>query len=514
MAHPSSHRLGPMKRRTFVQSAVATASIAALPALSRGAAPMSSPRYDFVIVGAGTAGLPAAVFASRRGARVLLIDAAEDIGGTLHLALGQVSAAGSRLQLARGIQDSPDAHFADVMRLSNGLCDPKVARLTVEQAPATINWLLDAGLQPLPDHPVRGESIGRDGYSTPRYLWAEDAGRAILAVIRKELAPEVASGRVTVQLGTRVSGLLTDAGGAVTGVRATQDGRELEFRGRHVLITTGGYAMNPVRFQQLVSLPPYAGTSYPFQQGDGLDLAVSVGGYLRGRELHRAGTGSILTSDRFPARVYARFGTVPQVRAPWEIWVNDAGRRFIREDEPLVNKREAALVEQPALRYRIVFDQAILDAAPIGIADWTKEKLLSHFDTHSMFTRADSLEALATRLGIDPAALGRTVREYNDAVRKRGGDALGRQHLPMPIEKGPFYAITHLGHSATSAAGVVVDGQMRVLRGDGQPVPNLYATGEVLGSGALLGNTFVPGMMLTPSLSIGRWLGQTLPIGA
>jgi fumarate reductase flavoprotein subunit len=99
-------------------------------------------------------------------------------------------------------------------------------------------------------------------------------------------------------------------------------------------------------------------------------------------------------------------------------------------------------------------------------------------------------------------------------VRKRGGDAFGREHLPKPIEKGPFYAITHLGHSATSAVGIVVDGDMRVLRGNGQPVPNLYATGEVLGSGALLGNAFVPGMMLTPSLSIGRRLGMTLPIGA
>jgi fumarate reductase flavoprotein subunit len=272
--------------------------------------------------------------------------------------------------------------------------------------------------------------------------------------------------------------------------------------------------MNPARVQQLVGVPPYAGTSYPFQQGDGLDLAVSVGGYLRGQELHRAGTGSILTSDRFPAKVYARFSTTPQTRAPWEIWVNDAGRRFIREDEPLVVKREQALLDQPGLRYRIIFDQAILDAAPVGIPNWTREQLLSHFDTHSMFTRADSLEALAARTGIDAAGLAQTVREYNEAVRKRGGDALGREHLPRPIEKGPFYAITHLGHSATSSTGVVVDGRMRVLRGNGQPIPNLYATGEVLGSGALLGNAFVPGMMLTPSLAIGRWLGMTLPVGA
>ena len=124
-----------MKRRTFVQSAAAAASVAALPSLSRGANAMASTRYDFVIVGAGTAGLPAAIFASRRGAKVLLIDAAEDVGGTLHLALGQVSAAGSTLQKSKGIKDSPDIHFDDVMRLSNGFADPNVARLTVTEAP-------------------------------------------------------------------------------------------------------------------------------------------------------------------------------------------------------------------------------------------------------------------------------------------------------------------------------------------------------------------------------------------
>jgi fumarate reductase flavoprotein subunit len=83
----------------------------------------------------------------------------------------------------------------------------------------------------------------------------------------------------------------------------------------------------------------------------------------------------------------------------------------------------------------------------------------------------------------------------------------------MPIgERGPYFAVTHLGHSATSSAGVVVDEQLRVVRGNGEPIPNFYAAGEVLGSGATLGNAFAPGMMLTPALALGRWLGMTLPI--
>ncbi len=502
-----------MQRRSFIkQAAASAAALSVLPTLGRSAT-LAATRWDYVIVGAGTAGLPAAIFASRRGARVLLVDAAADVGGTLHLANGQIAAAGTRTQAAKGIVDTPDMHFEEIMRLSNGLADRRLARLTADEAPKTLNWLLDAGLVPLPDHPVTGDAPGRKAYVTPRYIWGKEEGRAILAVVRRELAPEVASGRVAVQLRTRVNGLILSPSGAVEGVRAQCDGHEFEFRGRHILVTTGGYAMNPVKFEQLVGVPPYSGTSYPFQLGDGLDLAVSVGGYLRGQELHRAGTGSILTSDRFPSKVYAKFNTTPQSRLPWEIWVNDRGERFIREDEPLVVKREQALLQQPALRYRIVFDQAVLDAAPIGITGWTREQYLAHFGSHSMFIRADSLEALAEKTGIDAAGLAKSVREYNEAVKKKGGDRLGREHLPLPIAKAPFYAITHLGTSATSATGVVVDEQLRVLRGSGQPVPNLYAAGEVLGSGATLGNAFVPGMMLTPALTFGRLLGERLPIG-
>ncbi|MEZ5515753.1 MAG: FAD-dependent oxidoreductase [Steroidobacteraceae bacterium] len=502
-----------MHRRKFVVTAGALAAASSLPGWTRVLEEREATRWDYIIVGAGTAGLPAAIFASRRGARVLLVDAANDVGGTLHLANGQVSAAGTRTQIAKGIQDTPDDHYADIVRLSHGLADRNVARLTADEAPQTLNWLLDNGLTPLADHPVTGDSPGRKAYQIPRYLWGREEGRALLAVVRRELAPEVASGRVAVQLGTRVRGLIASASGTVEGVRAEVDGASVEFRGRHVLLTTGGYAMNPQRFEQLAGVPPYAGTSYPHSQGDGLDLAVSVGGYLRGQELHRSGTGSILTSDAFPAKVYARFITVPQTRQPWEIWVNDRGERFVREDEPLVVARERALIKQPGVRYRIVFDQAILDAAPVGIPNWTREKLLSHFESHAMFTRAATLEELARRNSMNTDGLARTVQAYNAAVAKRGGDSLGREHLPLPIVKPPFYAITHLGHSATSSTGVMIDKDLRVLRGNGEPVPNLYAAGEVLGSGATLGDAFVPGMMLTPALVLGRLLGERLPLG-
>ena len=495
-----------MKRRYFLGGALGVAGAAALDASAAATASSPAP-YDLIVIGAGTAGIPAAIFASRRGAKVLLVDAADDIGGTLHLANGQVSAAGTHVQVAKGIKDSPRQHYEDVMALSRGLADANVVRLTAEQAPATVNWLLDSGLTPLPDHPVTGDSPGRKAYSVPRYLWGAGEGRDILAVLRRELAPEVASGRVRLALKTRVEQLISD-GSRVVGVRAAG----LTAHGRHVLVTTGGYAMNAALFRELSGVPAYAAASYPHSQGDAFGWAREVGAQLRGQSLHRPGTGSVLTSFNYPAKVYVRFETRPQRRLPWEIWVNEQGRRFIREDEPLVNNRTSALLSQSNLRYHIIFDQAILDAAPPGLPAWDRAKLIQHFDNHPMFVRADSLDALAERAGISAAALKETVSSYNRSVALQG-DFLGREHLPMAIAKPPYFAICHLGHSATSSTGLVVDEQLRVTNANGEPIQGLYAAGEVLGSGATLGDAFAPGMMLTPALALGRWLGLTLSLG-
>ena len=468
-------------------------------------------RWDYIIVGAGTAGLPAAIHASRRGASVLLLEAADKLGGTLNMANGQISAAGTRLQEAKGIVDSPDRHFEDIMEITFGEADPAIIRRTVDLAPDTLNWLLDQGLAPLPGHPVTGASPGRAGYSVPRYFWAAEEGRAILKVVLEEFDREVPNGHVATQLNTRVTGLLTTDSGAVEGVRAESGDQEWTFRGRHVLLTSGGYAMNPDMFELLTGYPAYAAGSWPHSQGDGLDLAVSVGGWLRGQHLHRAGTGSILSSAEFPAKVYARFATVPQQRLPWEIWVNDSGERFIREDEPLVRPRARAVLGLPNLRYVIVFDENIFSSAPPGLPQFSREEFLAHCENHPMFARAGSLDELAAVADVDAAGLAQTVRDYNKAVAS-GEDPLGREHLPAPIAQPPFYAVTHLGSSATSSAGVAVNRDHQVLRGNQEPVPGLYAAGEILGAGVTLGSAFAPGMMLTPALSVGRWLGMTLPI--
>jgi len=84
----------------------------------------------------------------------------------------------------------------------------------------------------------------------------------------------------------------------------------------------------------------------------------------------------------------------------------------------------------------------------------------------------------------------------------------GRKHMPLPIAKPPFYAIRMQGTQLLSFAGLTVNPQLQVLKGNGQAIPNLYAAGEVLGAGATTGFGIVNGMLLTPALVFGRMIGE------
>jgi len=120
------------------------------------------------------------------------------------------------------------------------------------------------------------------------------------------------------------------------------------------------------------------------------------------------------------------------------------------------------------------------------------------------------LEALAQAAGIDAAGLAASVAAYNAAIETGAPDPMGRQHRPLPVKQGPFYAVRVQGTSISSTVGLAVDTELRVIDKDAKPIANLYAAGELLGSGQTMGDSFCGGMMATPALTFGRLLGQRL----
>jgi fumarate reductase flavoprotein subunit len=455
--------------------------------------------WDLVVVGAGTAGIPCATEAAQRGARVLLLEKQSDVGGTLHVSGGHLSAGGTRRQRERQIDDSPEAHFADLRRIAHGTGRADLMKLATQLAPTTVDWLEDQGFEF--DEATPRIVYGHEPYSTPRTYYGPDGGRTILGVLRRVLE----ASDVVVRMETRVEKLVVERG-HVTGV-LTAEGEEI--CGKAVVLATGGYGADPDLFEQLDGRPLFT-SAVSGSTGDGLRLATAVGAAIKGAGTFIPTFGGLGEADDEHRVLWdERPRLVAAERPPWEIYVDRRGRRFVAEDEPSIDVKERKLAELPDLTFWVVLDRRGLEASAPIVRRWSIEDLLGMANRRVGIWSAPTLRALAEKSGIDPAGLEEGVRAYNHSVEV-GHDTLGRKFLPAPIAKPPFVSLRNHGVTLITFCGVDVDGDLRVRSESGQVIEGLYAIGEVIGAGATSGNAFCGGMMVTPAISFGRWLGARI----
>lgn len=498
-----------LSKRDFMKTAALTTGAMAIGGTQTAFA--ADTVFDIIVIGAGTAGIPLAAAAAERGANVLLIEKSGQVGGTLFLSGGHVAAAGTRMQARMGIEDSADLHYSDIMRLSNGLADPALSRMFVDNAAPTMDWLEDYGFMVRDGEPVTGAD--HNDFSARRYYQGPEFGISLLKALRKPFDAAYATGRIKLLLWTGAVELIQDRTRAVTGVVVEgPDGTRADYRGRNVVITSGGYTANPKMFKALTGKPLYSRWSYQFSQGKGIELGLAAGGVLRGAE-YQMMAPTLLRDRNYPSPVEP-FNPVtdPRRREIWEIQVNAQGHRFMREEHPNIDVREVAFTRQPGVRSWIVFDQEILERAPTMFPTRTKAEIAASLNFHPLIAKAATLEELALKTQLPPTALKATIADYNSGV-KSGRDRFGREFLPAPIARGPFYAVELSSSSVVGFGGLKVDPQLRVLDTGGAPIPNLHAAGEVLGLAATCGNVFVSGGAVTPALIFGRLLGQRLPVG-
>ena len=497
-----------LSKRFFLAGAGATLALSSQTFSSREAMAQNVV-WDLIVVGGGTAGMPAAMFAADRGARVLLIDIAPQLGGTMDRSSGQVAAAGTVWQKEQGIEDSADAHFDDVMRINRNTSDPRLTRLLVDNAADTLNWFAARGFKVMDNHPVLGG--GHEPFTTRRYQWSPDRARAFQNIMDPIIEEAQAKGNLKVLLDTGAVDLVQDETGAVVGVVTENDtGERIDYRSKFVLLASGGCASNPRMFENLHGVPLYCEVAYPYSQGQGITLGLGAGGYVRGGDKYATLFGAVMENEHFPAPRLVGANLAPERRPPWEVYVNVNGKRFIREDEPSVAHREYTLGLQPGHRHWAIFDQEILDTAPPFLPRWSREKLDDAFIDHPMFAKGETVGELAVKAGVNPYNLEREISDYNENLSYGLADKMGRQHRPLTVAKGPFYAIRLQGWNVMSYAGLGVDGQLRVTREDGSPIPNLYAAGEVIGNASTSGHALTNGMGVTPALTFGRLLGQRI----
>ncbi len=472
-------------------------------------------KADVLVIGAGTAGMPCAIEAATAGAAVLVVEKASDVGGTLWLSGGQLSAGGSRLQAERGIVDSVQQHYADILRIGGEPIDKALARRAAELAPHTVDWLQDLGFPFDPACPALVPD--HEYYSVPRTYWGPDAGLSVLNTLRKPWDRLLASGAIRVELATAVVDLLVNEGQVVGAVLENERGEHHRVQANSTVLTTGGYAANPGLFAELTpAAPPLVTHAREASTGDGIELARRLGARVRNRDVYVPSLGGF-KAEVGPGRIgdwregWALISSA-RMRAPREIFVDQRGQRFINEDEISNDRREHHVRALPGEVFWAVFDRAALFEGDCLIMGWENDRMEVAAEQGAFCWRADTISGLAHKAGIDPDGLAASVADYNAAV-DRGRDPLGRANPDYPVTRPPYYAFRLQGCSVLTWAGLAVDDQLQVLQEQERPIPGLYAAGEVLGMAALSGSAFVGGMSVTPAISFGRWLGQRLASG-
>jgi len=473
-------------------------------------------QYDIVIVGAGTAGMMCAIFAAKRDLHVLVLEKSDHVGGSMHWSGGHMSAGGTKHQKSKGIADSPDLHYADIIRINEGTGDLDLIRKAVDLAPALIDWLDDEGFE---FDPICPRIVyGHVPYEIARTHYGVDNAKTTLKTIMPHWEEGVTSGHITIML-EHTATRLEKKGSRYETVHCDTDGGPKSYGGRHIVLTTGGYGSNPEFFHEQHPGIPLVSAAYPNSTGDGVDLVLNEGGTFRYPEHHLSSMGGIeLPVGSGRCDFYEGWASVltSVYRQPRDIYVDSQGNRFMKEDEINPDTRERIMLSKDIWHFWIIFDEAaLLERDENGqenavIINWNTDKIKEEAKRARFLFVNDSIEELAKQIDVPGDNLMSTVTKFNRMVDDGVDSDYGRTYLKNKVSDGPFYALKVHASVLVTFGGVTVNKELEILDKKGQRLEGLYGAGEILGLGATSGGAFCSGMAITPALSFGRWLGETL----
>ena len=438
--------------------------------------------FDLVAIGGGFAGLVASLRAAELGLRTAVIEKGEDVrylcssrwaGGIFHVSYHDVKLPPSELQAA-------------IERATSGETDPELAAAIAEDCGRTVDWLAAQGANftsasPINWHrwtlaPPRAPVHGQD--------WRGRGPDLMIAALKDRL--ERRRGRML--LGTRAMALRL-ADGRCTGVTALRAGAELTFSAHAVVIADGGFPGDPELFRLHIGPHPdrvlqrHAGTAV----GDGLRMAEKAGAALT--RLDRF-YGHLLSRDAMHDDGLWPYPQIDAV-AVAGIVVDPGGGRLLDEGRGgIAITNDLARLDDP-LCATVICDAPIWDTAGRAAQIPPNPQLVEGGGT---LHEANTIEALASLAGIDPAGLRATVDAYNAAVRqgqveKMAPPRSAKGGAPKPIATPPFYAIPICAGITNTFGGIAIDRHARVRRPDGSAIEGLYAaggcTGGLEGGGAL-----------------------------
>ena len=450
-----------MKRRVFL-SGFLTASLAALcPVLQVRAeenSESSSDVWDVIVVGAGLAGLSAAVSACEAGARrVALLEKDALIGGHSIMSSGYLNAVDPKRQTPQGIDDSVEKMVQQSLEVGEFQGDPELMHIMAAHSEDAVDWLEKHGVR-WSDHVFESlSSMQKRAHVSSPVRAGYDYVMALL-----ESADRLG---IYVRLQHDVKRLLLENGRVcgVAGVRAGMSGKEdFSFRGNATILATGGFGANvTLREKWARGLTEGMETSANPKgwltdgaTGDGLLMAKAVGADL-------TQTDSILLVPYLGGRVTGYVGA--------DIFLTPEGKRFVNEGASWSTLRDA-MRALPNGRMWVLTDSASVKNNEFS------GKLFS-----GVIRKADTLDEVADVIGCKTRVLKETVDRYNGFVRTGKDEDFGKQTLLQTIEKPPFYFGEERLNVHSTEGGLRIDAEARVLDRNHRPIPGLYAAGETVG---------------------------------
>ena len=445
---------------------------------------------DVVIVGAGGAGLAAAVQVSSQKKSVILLEKMPTYGGSSLICGGALAFAGTDMQASENVKDSNELFYKDLMKVGENQNVPSLVKAYVDNQLETYEWLKKAGVKFLKLGIYSGMSVPRSHQVVP-------------ADLLKILNDAAKAHGVKFMMETAASRLVVDEKtGKVRGVQATKSGKTVYYGAKKgVILTSGGFSLNKDLLAKFV--PPMAYSKAMVGRGcngDGLKMAWATGADIKDMPYIKATFGFDLEAqtikDDFALLFYQG-----------AIIVNKEGKRFVNESISYKLVGDAALVQKDAMGFQI-YDAAIRKAGekdPFGRT--------ASLEGKGRIQSAATLKELAQKIGVSADALEATVREYNDGVDK-GSDAFGRKTLvaafgkPVKIEQAPFYAFPSTAYILGTYGGILINEKAQVVDIFGQTIPGLYAAGEI--TGGVHGAAYMTGTAFGKALIFGRLAAKTV----
>jgi fumarate reductase flavoprotein subunit len=468
---------------------------------------------DIVVIGAGTAGLPAALTAAERGAKVIILEKSNATGGTGNRGMGLL-AVESRMQNERQMALTKEQAFDIFMTYTHWRVDARLVQTYLFKSASTIDWLEKMGVQFVaPAAYFPGSYFTWHIVKNPEQ--AAPTGGAMAAAL-KILAEKARERGVQILLETPAKQILKE-GSRITGVIGQdKSGKAVQVNAKAVIIAAGGFGDNPEMIKKYTHYEwgvDIFSIRIPGMTGDGIRMAWEAGAYQDLESMNMELITNIPT------------GASPALRQPRCIMVNLQGKRFYNE-ELLGNGTFAgnAIANQKNRVGFLIMDATIAKyyeengadtVRAVGTPQWkignVEAAMTSAAGTGDKgLYVANSIDELSAMTGIDLAGLKQTITQYNEFCKNGEDHLFHKSHkYLMPVQQPKFFASKILCSAYGSLGGIKINEKTEVLTKDFEAIPGLYAAG--VDANSLYGDSYVfylPGNTMGFAVNSGRIAGE------